>query len=74
MFYDEEIMVCEKCGHRLIKVESYLKRSGVCSWRTRYGCGLINLKPIRARRVPPGVDPAKICPMFYEDPDGIAFD
>ena len=74
MHYDEMIMVCEKCGHRLIRVKSFTKYDGTCCWKTEYGCGLIDLKPIRARWVLPGTDPAKVCPKFYEDPEGIKFE
>ena len=49
MHYDETIMVCEKCGHGLIRVKSFTKRNGACCWKTEYGCGLIDLKPIHAR-------------------------
>ncbi len=72
MVFDDEIEVCEKCEHRLVRVKSYLKRNGACSWKTEYGCGIIDLKPIRKRIVPPGTDPKKVCPAFSHDPDDIA--
>ena len=59
MVFDDEIEVCEMCEHRLVRVKSYLKRNGACSWKTEYGCGIIDQQPIRKRIVPPGTDPKK---------------
>lgn len=71
MVFVDEIVVCEKCEHRLVRVKSYLTRGGACRWRTEYGCGIIDLKPIRKRIVPPGTDAKKICPAFSYDPNDI---
>lgn len=59
MVFVDKIVVCEKCEHRLVRVKSYLTRGGACRWRTEYGCGMIDLKPIRKRIVPPGTDAKK---------------
>ena len=78
MVFDDEINVCEKCEHRLVRVKSYLTRIGACSWSTEYGCGIIDLKPIRKRIVPPSTDPkrsvrpSRTIPTISPVTDGVA--
>lgn len=72
--YDVEVMVCERCEHRMERCVAYQKRNGATCWKTEYGCALINLKPIRARWVKPGRNPKEICPMFSWDPEDISYE
>ena len=78
MVFDDEIEVCEKYEHRLVRGKSYLKRNGACSWKTEYGCGIIDLKPIRKRIVPlapirkRSVRPSRTIPTISPVTDGVA--